>query len=164
MVSSTSWAFDSEAMRARGIGSEALPATRQSTRSTRSSSSNAITYIPKRSRTSCYLSTIIFHTRVPCMECSARWVTHKSHFSNLISSGAVRRWRHQNLENNLSQVQHSEDSTVPTDVLLLAIWTSVLFPFDFLVYISVALVILFFFNDCFVLFCFLINEGSTVIG
>ena len=33
------------------IDSEALPATRQSTRSTRSSSSNAITYIPKRSRT-----------------------------------------------------------------------------------------------------------------
>ena len=33
------------------IDSEGLPATRQSTRSTRSSSSNAITYIPKRSRT-----------------------------------------------------------------------------------------------------------------
>ena len=33
------------------IDSEAPPATRQSTRSTRSSSSNAITYIPKRSRT-----------------------------------------------------------------------------------------------------------------
>ena len=33
------------------IDSEALSATRQSTRSTRSSSSNAITYIPKRSRT-----------------------------------------------------------------------------------------------------------------
>ena len=32
------------------IDSEALPVTRQSTRSTRSSSSNAITYIPKRSR------------------------------------------------------------------------------------------------------------------
>ena len=36
------------------IVSEALPATRQSTRSTRSSSSNAITYIPKRSRTVTY--------------------------------------------------------------------------------------------------------------
>ena len=36
------------------IDSEALPATRQSTRSTRSSSSNAITYIPKRSRTVTY--------------------------------------------------------------------------------------------------------------
>ena len=36
---------------------------------------------------------------------------------------------------------------MPVDVLLL-----VLFPFDFLVYISVALVILFFFSDCFVLF------------
>ena len=33
------------------IESEALPATRQSTGSTRTSSSNAITYIPKRSRT-----------------------------------------------------------------------------------------------------------------
>ena len=36
------------------IDSEALPATRQSTRSTRSSSSNAITYIPKRCRTVTY--------------------------------------------------------------------------------------------------------------
>ncbi|CAH3027054.1 unnamed protein product, partial [Porites evermanni] len=36
------------------IDSEALPATRQSTRSTRSSSTNAITYIPKRSRTVTY--------------------------------------------------------------------------------------------------------------
>ena len=36
------------------IDSEGLPATRQSTRSTRSSSSNAITYIPKRSRTVTY--------------------------------------------------------------------------------------------------------------
>ena len=53
-------------------------------------------------------------------------------------------WRHQNLENNPSQVQHSEDSPVPTDVLLLAIWTSVLFPFDFSFYISVPLVINFF--------------------
>ena len=37
------------------IDSEALPATRQSTRSTRSSSSNSITYIPKRSRPVTYL-------------------------------------------------------------------------------------------------------------
>ena len=36
------------------IDSETLPATRQSTRSTRSSSSNAITYIPKRCRTVTY--------------------------------------------------------------------------------------------------------------
>ena len=36
------------------IDSEALPATRQSTRSNRSSSTNAITYIPKRSRTVTY--------------------------------------------------------------------------------------------------------------
>ena len=36
------------------IDSEALPATRQSTRSTRSLSSNAITYIPKWSRTVTY--------------------------------------------------------------------------------------------------------------
>ena len=36
------------------IDSEALLATRQSTRSTRSSSSNAITYIPKQSRTVTY--------------------------------------------------------------------------------------------------------------
>ena len=42
---------------------EALPATRQSTRSTMSSSSNSITYIPKRSRT--VLINAIFHTRVP---------------------------------------------------------------------------------------------------
>ena len=45
---------------------------------------------------------------------------------------------------------------MPADVLLLAISTCVLFPFEFLVYISVALVIL--------MFCFLINEGSTGIG
>ena len=54
--------------------------------------------------------------------------------------------RHQNLENNLSQVQHNEDSPVPTDVLLLAIWTSVLFSLDFSFYISVALVINFFYR------------------
>ena len=36
------------------IDSEALPATRQSTRSIRPSSNNAITYIPKRSRTVTY--------------------------------------------------------------------------------------------------------------
>ena len=36
------------------IDSEALPATRQSARSTRSSSSNAITYMPKQSRTVTY--------------------------------------------------------------------------------------------------------------
>ena len=36
------------------IDSEVLPATRQSTRSTRSSSTNGITYIPKRSRTVTY--------------------------------------------------------------------------------------------------------------
>ena len=53
------------------IDSEALPATKQSTRSTRSSSSNAITYIPKRRRTvTCQRS---FSIRcVPHMECSAR--------------------------------------------------------------------------------------------
>ena len=51
---------------------------------------------------------------------------------------------------------------MPADVLLQAILTSVLFPFDFSSYISVALVIkFFFFND---LLLFFINEGSTVIG
>ena len=65
-----------------------------------------------------------------------------------------------NLENNLSQVQHSEDSTVPAEVPLLAIWTSDLFPFNCLIYISAALVILMF---CLFVF-FLINKGSTVIG
>ena len=43
------------------IDSEALPATRQSTRSTRSSSSNAITYIPKRSRTVTYQCSFFIH-------------------------------------------------------------------------------------------------------
>ena len=82
------------------IDSEALPATRQSTRSTRSSSSNAITYIPKRSRT----------------------VTYQRSF--FIRSFSI-----------------------------------------FLVYISVALVlIVVVFFSMIVLFCFLINEGSTVIG
>ena len=49
-----------------------------------------------------------------------------------------------------------------TDVLLLAISTSLLFPFDFLVYISVALVP--FFISTIVVVFFLINEGSTLIG
>ena len=44
------------------IDSEALPATRQSTRSTRSSSSNAITYIPKRSRTVTYQRSFFIRT------------------------------------------------------------------------------------------------------
>ena len=48
-----------------------------------------------------------------------------------------------------------------TDVLLLAISTSLLFPFDVLVYISVALVP--FFISTIVVF-FLINEVSTLIG
>ena len=52
------------------IDSEALPTTKQSRRSTRSSSSNAITYIPKRSRTVTYQRSF-FHTRVQHMECSA---------------------------------------------------------------------------------------------
>ena len=43
------------------IDSEALPATRQSTRSTRSSSSNAISYIPKRSRTVTYQRSLFIH-------------------------------------------------------------------------------------------------------
>ena len=50
------------------IGSEALPATRQSTRSTRSSNSNATTYIPKRSRTVTYQRSLIFHTRVRAVQ------------------------------------------------------------------------------------------------
>ena len=92
------------------IDSEALPAIRQSTRSTRSSSSNAITYIPKRSRTVTYQRSF-FYTRVPYMECSAR-VTHESLLSSFFQAfttsilhqgaGPVRRSRHQNLENNLS--------------------------------------------------------------
>ena len=68
------------------IDSETLPATRQSTRSTRSSSSNAITYIPKRCRTVSYQRSSVLHTRVPYMECSSRRVTHKSHLSSLIQS------------------------------------------------------------------------------
>ena len=45
------------------IDSEALPATRQSTRSTRSSSSNAITYIPKRCRTVTLINAHISYAR-----------------------------------------------------------------------------------------------------
>ena len=43
--------------------------------------------------------------------------------SNLVpeEGGGGWRRRHKNLENNLSQVQHSEDSPVPADVLLIAI-------------------------------------------
>ena len=48
--------------------SEALPATRQSTRSTRSSNSNATTYIPKRSRTVTYQRSLIFHTRARAVQ------------------------------------------------------------------------------------------------
>ena len=57
-------------------------------------------------------------------------------------------------------MQQSEDSPMPTDLLLLAIWTSVSFPFDVSFYISVALVIKFLFFK----HIFFINEGSTVIG
>ena len=47
------------------IDSEALPVTRQLTRSTKSLSSNAITCIPKQSRTVTYrCSLILFHTSV----------------------------------------------------------------------------------------------------
>ena len=51
--------------------SEALPATRQTTRSTGSSSSNAISHISKQSRTVTHQRSF-FRTRVPHMECSAR--------------------------------------------------------------------------------------------
>ena len=61
------------------IDSEALPATRQSTRSTRSSSSNAITYISKRSRTVTYQRSVFIRA------CRTQNVlpaeVHTSHFS-----------------------------------------------------------------------------------
>ena len=64
------------------IDSEALPVTRQLTRSTKSMSSNAITCIPKQSRTVTYQCSFFIHVRVLQMECPASWVTHKSHFSS----------------------------------------------------------------------------------
>ena len=66
---------------------------------------------------------------------------------------SARRWRFKNLENNLSQVQHSEDSLVPAVILFLAIWTSVLLPFD---------------SSCLYMSSFSLilisTEGSTAIG
>ena len=64
------------------IDGEALPVTRQLTRSTKSLSSNAITCIPKQSRTVTYQCSFFIHVRVPQMECPSPWVTHKSHFSS----------------------------------------------------------------------------------
>ena len=64
------------------IDSEALPFTRQLTRSAKSLSSNAITWSPKQSRTVTYPRSFFIHVRVLQMECSSPWVTHKSHFSS----------------------------------------------------------------------------------
>ena len=64
------------------IDSEALPVTRQLTRSTKSLNSNAITCIPKQSRTVTYQRSFFIHVRVLQMECPAPWVMHKSHFSS----------------------------------------------------------------------------------
>ena len=114
------------------IDSEALPATRQSTRSTRSSSSNAITYIPKRSRTVTYQRSLFIRacrTRTCNVLPAELRISHISlasfsvHYFNI----TIRLWTCTTLttsepaENNLSQVQHSKDSPVPADVLLLAI-------------------------------------------
>ena len=48
------------------IDSDALPATRQSTRSTRSSGSNAVTHIPKRSRTVTYQHSFFIRASRAC--------------------------------------------------------------------------------------------------
>ena len=53
------------------IDSEALPVTRQLTRSTKSLSSNAITCIPKQSRTVTYQRSFFIHVRVLLMELPA---------------------------------------------------------------------------------------------
>ena len=55
------------------IGSEALPVTRQLTRSTKSLSSN--TCIPKQSRTVTYQRSFFIHVHVLQMELPAPWVT-----------------------------------------------------------------------------------------
>ena len=64
------------------IDSEALPVTRQLTRSTKSLSTNAITSIPKQSRTVTYQCSFFIHVCVLQMDCPAPRVTHKSHFSS----------------------------------------------------------------------------------
>ena len=53
------------------IDSEALPVTRQLTRSTKPLSSNAITCIPKHTRTVTYQRSFFIHVRVLQMECPA---------------------------------------------------------------------------------------------
>ena len=53
------------------IDREALPVTRQLTRSTKSLSSNAITCIPKQSRTVTYQRSFFIHVHVLQMECPA---------------------------------------------------------------------------------------------
>ena len=50
------------------IDSEALPVTRQLTRSTKSLSSNAVTSIPKQNRTVTYQRSFFIHVRVLQME------------------------------------------------------------------------------------------------
>ena len=53
------------------VDSEAQPVTRQSMRFTRSSSSNAITYLPQQSRTVTYQHSFFIIMCMPHIECSA---------------------------------------------------------------------------------------------
>ena len=53
------------------IDNEALPVTRQLTTSTKSLSSNAVTCIPKQSRTVTYQRSFFIYVRVLQMECPA---------------------------------------------------------------------------------------------
>ena len=122
------------------IDTEALPATRQSTRSTRSSSSNAITYIPKRSRTVTYQRSFFIRacrtwnvlpaelrtSHISLASFKRSLLQYYNKVLDLYDAYNIRTWRTICPRCNI-------DSTVPADVQLLAIWTSFWFPFDFLV-------------------------------
>ena len=120
------------------IDSEALPATRQSTRSTRSSSSNAITYIPKRSRTVTYQRSFFIRA------CRTWNVLPAELRTSHISLASFKRSLLQYYNKALDLYDVDDIRTWTTicprcniartllcpPMLLLAIRTSVLFPFD----------------------------------
>ena len=68
------------------IDSEVLPVTQQSTRSTRSSSINSITYIPKRSRTVTYQSSFFIRVCRTWNVLPAELRRHESHLSSFFQT------------------------------------------------------------------------------
>ena len=160
------------------IDSEALPATRQSTRSTRSSSSNAITYIPKRSRTVTYQRSFFIRACRTWNVLPAELRT--SHISLASFKCSLLQYYNKALDlHDALTTSEPGEKSVP-GVTQRGLYCArrraassnlsfcfVSFGFSSL-YISSFSYSFFFFNDCFVFVFvfvfFLINEGSTIIG